>query len=214
MLATSPEDRAIMWREALAHRGDDRLAHLRFIASDLLAAMRSPFDLYTGYEDEFVETVLTLADRDLFLDNDMLAAYQALGSDEDEAPGRLLALIISRLGSLAADDGDVRGRTGELAEMWSDVISSKEEDILTVAQVAARYRVTPQAVYKWIHSGKVEAEETPGGSFRIPASQFRTDRALQQRRSALRRQLAERAKSDEPLSDDELVEAIRASRRA
>jgi excisionase family DNA binding protein len=213
MLATSPEDRAIMWREALAHRGEDRLAHLRFIASDLLAALRSPFDLYTGYEHDFVETVVMLADHDLFLDNDMLSAYQALGADDEEAPGRLLALVVSRLGDLAGSGTAAPGRAGELAELWSDVLSSKEEDdMLTVSQVAARYRVTPQAVYKWIHAGKVDAEETPGGSYRIAASQFRTNRELQERRRELRRRLAQRTGAHEELSDEELVAAIRESR--
>ncbi|HVC88802.1 MAG TPA: helix-turn-helix domain-containing protein [Gaiellaceae bacterium] len=214
MLAISPEDRAIMWREALAHRGDDRLAHLRFIASDLLVALHSSFDLYMGYEDDFVETIVILADRDLFLDNDMLSAYQALGADDEEAPGRLLALVVSRLGDLAGSGTAASGRAGELAELWSEVLSSKEEeDVLTVAQVAARYRVTPQAVYKWIHAGKVDAEETPGGSYRIAASQFRTKRELQERRRELRRRLAQRTGADGDLSDEELVAAIRESRR-
>jgi excisionase family DNA binding protein len=37
---------------------------------------------------------------------------------------------------------------------------------LTATQVAARYGVTPQAVYKWIRAGRVRAEQTPGGSWR------------------------------------------------
>lgn len=216
MLATSPEDRAIMWREALAHRDDERVAHLRFIASDILGALSSPFDLYAGYEDPIVESVLALAEHGLFLENDMLAAYQAVGSEDEEAASRLLALLISRLGDLAgtAEEADLRAHAGGLAEFWREIIASREEDLLTVAQVAARYRVTPQAVYKWIHAGKVRAEETPGGSYRIPASQFRTDAAVHQRRSELRRQLAERARRDPPLADGELVAAIRESRRS
>ena len=114
---------------------------------------------------------------------------------------------------LAGSGTAAPGRAGELAELWSDVLSSKEEDdMLTVSQVAARYRVTPQAVYKWIHAGKVDAEETPGGSYRIAASQFRTNRELQERRRKLRRRLAQRTGAHEELSDEELVAAIRESR--
>ncbi len=55
-----------------------------------------------------------------------------------------------------------------------------------MAQVAARYGVTPQAVYKWIESGRVSAERTPGGSWRLAADQFERHRARQDAATALK----------------------------
>lgn len=216
MLITSPEDRAILWREALAHRDEARESRLRFIASDILTELRGEFALYHGYEDEFVESIIALAEHDRFLDPDMLAAYQGVGVEEDAA-ARLFALIASRLSDLAGDERgsqDVRLRVAELHELWRErIASTEEEQHLTVAQVASRYGVTPQAVYKWIHAGKIEAEETPGGSYRVSAAQFRASRAELERRAALRRKLASRWGEEEPLTEAEVVEAVRRSRR-
>ena len=81
-----------------------------------------------------------------------------------------------------------------------------------MADVAAEFKVTPQAVYKWIREEKVEAEKTPGGSFRLPASQFtRRGRVDHPRLAALQRRLLER--HPEPAGDQaELAEEIRRRR--
>jgi len=78
-----------------------------------------------------------------------------------------------------------------------------------VADVEAEFSITPQAVYKWIRENKVEAEKTPGGSYRLPPSQFTRRRRLDRSRlAALQRRLLERR--PEPTGDHaEIAEEIR-----
>ncbi len=44
----------------------------------------------------------------------------------------------------------------------------------TPAEVAKRVGVSRQTIVKWIERGELEAETTPGGHHRIPASVFQT----------------------------------------
>lgn len=46
----------------------------------------------------------------------------------------------------------------------------------TPAEVAERVGVSRQTVVKWIERGELDAELTPGGHHRIPASVFQTGR--------------------------------------
>jgi excisionase family DNA binding protein len=46
----------------------------------------------------------------------------------------------------------------------------------TPSEVAERVGVSRQTVIKWIERGELEAELTPGGHHRIPASAFQTGR--------------------------------------
>jgi excisionase family DNA binding protein len=46
----------------------------------------------------------------------------------------------------------------------------------TPSEVAERVGVSRQTVIKWIERGELEAELTPGGHHRIPASVFQTGR--------------------------------------
>lgn len=39
--------------------------------------------------------------------------------------------------------------------------------------VAAHFGVSVKAVYRWMSTGRIRAERRPGGSYRIPAEQFR-----------------------------------------
>jgi len=211
----SPEERAIEWRETSAQRGEARERRLHYLAVHMLEELRSEFDLYGGYEDEFVESLLVLDAHDELFDHEMMTVYQFVGTDEDSG-GRLLALVAGRLGSIADAESaasDVRVRAATLAEMWRErVLSVADEPYLSVAQVAARYGVTPQAVYKWIQKGRIRAEETPGGSYRLPTGQFRTSRTTLESRARTRRRLVERASTSKPLTDDEIAETIREAR--
>jgi excisionase family DNA binding protein len=220
MHITSPEDRAIAWRQALSRRGEERETALRYLSRDILEELRAPLSLYHEGEEEFVETILLLDRHDAFLDQDMLTAYQSIGVTDDEAPARALMLIAARLGTLAADEEtgpETRARVLELGETWRDHVLSTGSDspeYLTVAEVAARFGVSPAAVYKWGHAGKIEWEETPGGSYRIPAGQFQSSQDARDRRAAFRRRTAERWRSAPPMTEEEIVEAVRSSRRA
>lgn len=48
------------------------------------------------------------------------------------------------------------------------------EGYVSVAAVAAHFGVSVKAVYRWMAAGRIEAERRPGGSYRIPAAQFRS----------------------------------------
>ena len=50
-----------------------------------------------------------------------------------------------------------------------------EPQYISVGDVAARYGVTSQAVYKWLRDERIQATRGPGGSWRIPAAQFDQD---------------------------------------
>lgn len=221
MSVTSPEDRAIAWRTASSRRGEEREALRHLLVSEMLVELGSDLDLSGEYAERFVESIDLLDRHEGFFDHAMLMAYQALGVDPDgederEDSRRLLATVVARLGDVASDDRveAVDGsRAGELAELWREhLAAAQNERYLTVAELAARHGVTPQAVYKWIHSGKVDAEERPGGSYRIPADQFRLSESLRARRAETRRKLRD-LQREGALTDEGIVAALRQSRR-
>lgn len=225
MHVMSPDDRAIAWRTADAHRGEEREALLHLLTEGMLVELRSDLDLYGEYEAAFLESVDLLDKHERFFDHTMLMTYQALGIEgadgegegEHEDSRRLVALVASRLGDVASSEGDIapdeRRRAGQLGDLWREHLAGGEaEQYVTVAQVAARHGVTPQAVYRWIHGGKIEAEERPGGSYRIPTAQFRASRSLHEGRRATRRKLAD-LQGRAPMTDDEIVAELHNSRR-
>jgi excisionase family DNA binding protein len=223
MYVSSPEQRHQMWDTAVPRRGEERETLLHYIVLDMHTEL-SALDLY-DYRELLEEAVQILDSADRFMDHAMLMAYQALGvtpegTDDDakaEAPARLLAEIAARLASIAGDDSAdpaMRMRAAEASEFWRKTLQESERDhYLSVAQVAARHGVTPQAVYKWIHRGKIEAEERPGGSYRIPAFQFRSSAALMAKRADTRRRLLE-LQDGQPMTEDEIVAVMRENRHA
>ncbi len=58
--------------------------------------------------------------------------------------------------------------------------------------------MTPQAVYKWIRDDLVQAERTPGGSWRVPADQFDRGRLDRGRTAELKAKLLERVAESWP----------------
>lgn len=179
----------------------------------ILDSAGSKLDLYGGgYEEPMVETVSLLDAAGYLGRDDLRQAFE--GADEsDESAAGFFALLADYL-RLTADverlPVDARLRALELTHEWRDHVLSrpgKSEEFLTVADVAAEFGVTPQAVYKWIREKKVKAEKTPGGSYRLPASQFsRRDRLDRSRLAALQRSLLERhpepAVDEAELADD------------
>ena len=66
----------------------------------------------------------------------------------------------------------------QMASQWREhllVREPAEPGYLSVADVAARYGVSTQAVYKWLAKQRIEGTRGPGGSWRIPAAQFQSD---------------------------------------
>jgi excisionase family DNA binding protein len=75
-----------------------------------------------------------------------------------------------------------RGRAREadalatLAGDTDDVYLRLRKRYYTPSEVADRVGVSRQTVIKWIERGELEAELTPGGHHRIPASAFQSGR--------------------------------------
>lgn len=52
---------------------------------------------------------------------------------------------------------------------------SSVERLLTVEEVADRFRVKPRTVYRWLKSGQIKGIRTPGGQHRITAEAVREE---------------------------------------
>jgi excisionase family DNA binding protein len=147
--------------------------------------------------------------------------------DEQSGTARTFAAALGRhLRETAAttrlDDAE-RDRAVELAERWreaaaEDVTGAAEEAgevYVTVAEVAAVYDVTPQAVYKWIHKGVIDAHTRPGGSYQIPIAALTGDERFDVGRARrLQQTLARRHEQEPAIDTDEMVALIRSRRAA
>ncbi len=47
-------------------------------------------------------------------------------------------------------------------------------ELFTVQEVAARFRVKPRTVYRWIRDGRLNSIPTPGGQHRISGEEVRS----------------------------------------
>jgi excisionase family DNA binding protein len=103
----------------------------------------------------------------------------------------------------------------EMASEWREQVLGRrrpEPELVSVGDIAARYGVTTQAVYKWLRDGRVEATRGPGGSWRIPAAQFERDtRPATSRRKLdeLKQHLVTVQEGQELPAEDELTASMR-----
>lgn len=224
MLILSPQERAQAWHDAVSALPDERDYKRRMLASVAFQMVGSELGLYS---DDYAT-----ASRDSF---DLLEKSGLIGRDElrqsfeeiDEergttrafaaALGRHLreASTVKRLGR------EERESARTLAELWraaaaADVEGEVDDDnevYVTVAEVAAVYDVTPQAVYKWIHKGVIKARERPGGSYRIPTSALERDARFDITRARrLQQELARRHEDQDEVDTDDMVATIRSRR--
>ncbi len=225
MLILSPEERAQAWHDAVSAAPDERDYKRRILASVAFQMVGSELSLYS---DDYAA-----ASRDSF---DLLEQTGLIGRDElrqafediDEGRGTTRAFAaalarhlreastVKRLGRAERESARM------LAELWraaavADVEGEVDDDndtYVTVAEVAAVYDVTPQAVYKWIHKGVIEARERPGGSYRIPISALERDARFDITRARrLQQELVRRHEDQNEIETDEMVATLR-SRRA
>jgi excisionase family DNA binding protein len=223
MLILSPEDRAVLWHQAITSEPDSRDAMLRVLAKAIQDLLGTELGLYEF--DDQLERSVRLLDASGFLGRDEFRrAFEEIGEDTDEADDSAARFALTLAGYLeeTADvdrlAGDKRVAALELARGWREAVADAHEpgtDTMTVAEVASHFDVTPQAVYKWCHAGKIDFERTPGGSYRIPAGQFDLERGRETRgaREELKRRLLERYGDRPPMSDDEIAAAIEDARR-
>ena len=56
--------------------------------------------------------------------------------------------------------------------MTRPTLKSRREDALKLSEFAAMLGISTKTARRWIASGQVEAVQTPGGHWRVPASQL------------------------------------------
>jgi excisionase family DNA binding protein len=217
MSILSPTDRAVLWRMTVTSGREERVSRLKILAAEILESAGRRLDLYNGFDDEVIETVEILDASGLLGRDDLREAFENADEDDDRAQ-IFAAFLASHLDAAAEVERlgvDTRMRALRLAGAWRRHVSDRarvEPAWLSAAQVAARYGVTPQAVYKWIDAGRVSAERTPGGSWRLAADQFERNPARQDAAIALKAKLVEHAASAPGPSDEELAAEIVARR--
>lgn len=204
MSILSPTDRAVLWRMTVTSGSEERASRLKILASEILESAGRRLDLYSDHDEEVVETVEILDASGLLGCDDLREAFEDADEDDDRAQ-TFAALLASHLDAAAEIERlgvEVRLRALRLAGVWRGHVSDRAREAtewLSAAQVAARYGVTPQAVYKWIEAGRVRAERTPGGSWRLAADQFQRSPARQDAATALKAKLVERAEGGQSL---------------
>lgn len=110
------------------------------------------------------------------IDQKMVAQFrEKVIEDQEEAlKGELLRKVVQpvleEIQSLVSQNPEAAKR-GFKVITYVQVGQAKDE-FLTTAEVARKFRVSQQQVRRWCATGKIIAEPTPGGTWRIPAAQF------------------------------------------
>lgn len=226
MLILSPEERAHAWHDAVSAEASDRDYKRHMLASAAFQMVGSELSLYSDeYAEAFRDSFDLLERSGLIGRNELREAFEEV--DEQSGAARAFVAALGRQLRATAmverlSDAE-RERAAELAERWreaaaegvSGVIEDDGEAYLSVAELAAVYDVTPQAVYKWIHKGLVEAHTRPGGSYQIPVGALVADERFDVGRARrLQQALARRDEGSTTISTDEMVEQMRSRRAA
>lgn len=215
MSLQSKEHRAASWDRLVQATGAERELWFNIVAGLLHENVGPHLDLYDAeYATVFVRTLATLAEADAL--DALREPYLAVDGSDDTASEEFVAQVVALLAQIAdATDAGVSRPARELSGVWRQHLyhrTASDEEYLTVAEVASIYQVTPQAVYKWIRSGKLPVESTPGGGRqRIARSALTTTREQESRLDRLQQQLRERAAKlgTDQLGDDEIADRVR-----
>lgn len=226
MLILSPEERAQAWHDAVSAEAADREYKRHMLASAVFQLLGSELSLYSdAYATALKDSFDLLELSGLIGRDELREAFEEIDEQTGSARGFASALgrhlretaNITRLSDIERD------RAAELAEQWrttaateiSGVPDADGETYVTVAEVAAIYDVTPQAVYKWIHKGVIDARTRPGGSYQIPIAALSSDKRFDVARARrLQQTLARRHEQDGDVPPDKMLEQIRSRRRA
>lgn len=220
MAILSPEDRAVLWRHVVESPADERESMLRVLAGTVLETLGSRLSLYSGFEDQALDSLALIDRAGLVGEPRLRQAFEEIDKDSEHAQLFLaeLAELLDATGRTDRLDADSRQRAFDLAATWRDRLEeeapSSERDYFTVAEVASLFEVSPQAVYKWIQKERIRAERRPGGSIRLPADQF-ADTLREQRAATKRfRQLrARRVRTGEGPSEEEAARLLLEARQ-
>lgn len=213
----SPEDRVVLWRAAIDAEGTRRQALVHAIAKEIFESL-SELDLYADeYAQLTVESLGTLDDAGLFARDSLRLCLEEL-----HEPSGGISLLVAQIAGLLREAAGVehlgvsrRIRAMEMASQWREHLIAREpaeQGYVSVADVAARYGVTTQAVYKWLAKRRIEGTRGPGGSWRIPAAQFEVGTrpaTTRDRLDALQQQLLSLHREIELPGEEELGEKMR-----
>jgi excisionase family DNA binding protein len=176
----SPEDRVILWRSTVDAEGRQREALLHAIAREVVDSLGS-LDLYgSEYGDLVVESLAILDDAQVFASDEMRLSLETLhepAGGADHLAATIAGLLRDASGVAQLGAGR-RVRAIDLASAWREHVLNRprpEPEYISVGDVAARYGVTTQAVYKWLKDERIDATKGPGGSWRIPRAQFNAE---------------------------------------
>jgi hypothetical protein len=224
MLILSPEERAQAWHEAVTAEAAVRDFKRHMLASAVFQLIGSELGLYSDEYAAACKVSFDLLDVSGLIGRDELRqAFEDI--DEQRGTARAFASSLARqLREAAAIERlapEAREQAFELSEQWrraaaEEIAGTVDEDgeaYLSVAEVAAAYDVTPQAVYKWIHKGAIDARSRPGGSYQIPVSALARDERFDVARARrLQHELARRHGGQPEVQPDEMLEQIRSRR--
>ncbi|HEY6888825.1 MAG TPA: helix-turn-helix domain-containing protein [Solirubrobacter sp.] len=223
MLILSPEERAQAWHDAVSAEKSERDYKRNMLASAAFQMIGSELSLYSDrYAAAFKESFGLLDESGLIGRDELRHAFEEL----DEERGTARAFVASLARHLRETAGierlpvEARDRAFELSEDWrttaGEGISASIDDgeeYVSVAEVAAVYDVTPQAVYKWIHKGAIEARSRPGGSYQIPLRALQGDERFDVARARRLQVTLERRHEGQPeVSSDEMLRQMRSRR--
>jgi excisionase family DNA binding protein len=214
----SPEDRVVLWRAAIDAEGTRRETLVRAIAKEIFESLGA-LNMYADqYAQLTIESLSTLDDAGLFASDSLRRCLEAL-----HEPGGGVELLAAEIAGLLRDAAGIehlgvqrRIRAVEMASQWREhllVREPAEPGYLSVADVAARYGVSSQAVYKWLSKRRIEGTRGPGGSWRIPAAQFQSDTrpaTTRERLDALQAQLISLREGSDLPGEEELGGQLRA----
>lgn len=227
MLTLSPADRAALWQQTITSAPEEREGMLRVLAKEMQDVVGAELEVYFGLDEQFEQTLILLDRSGLIGRDELRRAFEVVGVPEEGERGIDASEFVLVLAGYLAETADVERLGSEerlaahrLAGLWRGQVEEEEtpkaDPMLAVADVAAHFGVTPQAVYKWCEAGKIDFERTPGGGYRIPAAQFdlaRGKAGQRARREVAERLLAKHGGESVP-SEEEIVSSIRKARRA
>jgi len=225
MLILSPADRAALWREVATSKPEDTMSMLRVLAKEIQDLLASDLDLYSGWDEPLEATLQCLYASGLIGRDSLRMQFESVGGDESEGGTSAAEFALTLAGALEESASfetlspDTRQLAAELAAQWRELVASVDlteapPEQLSVAQVAAHFGVTPQAVYKWCEANKIEFTRTPGGTYRIPSAQFEWKRGADT--SEARREVALRLLRSlgdhKPMSTEDMADSMRRAR--
>ena len=125
MLKATPEERAILWKDAVDSATDVRSVRLRVLAKEVQDAVAAQLDLYS-HDDLFEETFELLGATGRVGRDDLRIAFEDV-DETDDGPLNLIAVLADLLTEGIEDphlQPDERVRSARLVEGWREVLTA------------------------------------------------------------------------------------------